>query len=100
MNKFNFQIFDLTLTEYVTLCNLLFKYETCYALHKNDVVRIVTLFRFKHKPNAQLITQRPSNVPIHYRDKLNTLPKELEKCNIIKQIGSSPKNQPVYSTTY
>ena len=37
-------------------------------------------------PNAKLITQRPSKVPIHYRDKLNTLPKELENYNIIKQM--------------
>ena len=47
------------------------------------------------KPNAQSITQRPSKVPIHYRDKLNSLIKELEKYNIIKQIESSP----VYGTT-
>ena len=33
--------------------------------------------------NAQLITQRPSKVPIHYRDKLNVRLKELEKFNII-----------------
>ena len=48
----------------------------------------------------QLMTQRPSKVPIHYRDKLNALLKELEKYNIIKQIGSSPQDKPVYGTTY
>ena len=42
------------------------------------------------------MTQRPSKVPIHYRDKLNVLLKELEKYNIIKQIGSSPQDKPVY----
>ena len=31
---------------------------------------------FVLKPNAQLMTQRPSKVPIHYRDKLNALLKE------------------------
>ena len=46
------------------------------------------------------MTQRPSKVPIHYRDKLNVLLKELEKYNIIKQIGSSPQDKPVYGTTY
>ena len=46
------------------------------------------------------MTQRPSKVPIHYRDKLNVLLKELEKFNIIKQIGSSPQDKPVYGTTY
>ena len=52
------------------------------------------------KPNAQLMTERPSKVPIHDRDKLNTLLKELEKYNIIKQNGSSPQDKPVYGTTY
>ena len=30
-NKFNFQFSDLTDTEYITLCNMLLKYKTCYA---------------------------------------------------------------------
>ena len=47
-----------------------------------------------------LETQSPSKVPIHYRNKLNVLLKELEKYNIIKQIGSSPQEKPVYGTTY
>ena len=36
-NKYNFQFSDLSDTEYVTFCNLLLKYKTCYATHKNDV---------------------------------------------------------------
>ena len=100
INKFNFQFSDLTDTEYITLCNMLLKYKTCYATHKNDVGKISTPFRIRLKPNAQLLTQRPSKVPIHYRDKLNALLKELEKHNSIKQIGSSPQDKPVYGTTY
>ena len=100
INKFNFQFSDLTDTEYITLCNMLLKYKTCYATHKNDVGKISTPFRIRLKPNAQLMTQRPSKVPIHYRDKLNVLLEELEKYNIIKQIGSSPQDKPVYGTTY
>ena len=100
INKFTFQFSDLTDTEYITLCNMLLKYKTCYATHKNDVVKISTPFRFRLKPNAQLMTQRSSKVPIHYREKLNALLKELEKYNIIKQIGSSLQDKPVYGTTY
>ena len=85
INKFTFHFSDLTDTEYITLCNMLLKYKTCYATHK---------------PNAQLMTQRPSKVPIYYRDKPNVLLKELEKYNIIKQIGSSPQDKPVYGTIY
>ena len=99
INKFNFQFSDLTDTENITLCNMLLKYKTCYANHKNDVGKISTPFRIRLKPNAQLMTQRPSKVPIHYGDKLNVLLKELEKYNFIKQIGSSPQDKPVYGTT-
>ena len=41
-----------------------------------------------------------SKVPIHYREKLNTLLKKLDKHNIIKQIGFSPEDKPNYDTTY
>ena len=98
--KFNFHFSDLTDSEYITLCNMLLKYKTCYATHKNDVGKISTPFRIRPKPNAQLMTQRPSKVPIHYRDKLKVLLKELEKYNVIKQIGSSPQDKPVYGTTH
>ena len=67
---------------------------------KNDVGKISTPFRIRLKPNAQLMTQRPSKVPIHYRDKLNVLLKELEKHNIIKQFGSCSQDKPVYGTPY
>ena len=100
INKFNFQFSDLTDSEYITLCNMLLKYKTCYATHKNDVGKISTPFRIRLKSNAELMTQRPSKIPIHYRDKLNVLLKELEKYNIIKQIGSSPQDKAVYGTTY
>ena len=79
---------------------MLLKYKTCYATHKNDVGKISTPSRIRLKPNAQLMTQRPSKVPIHYRDKLNALVKELEKYSIIKQIGSFPQDKPVYGITY
>ena len=88
INKFNCQFSDIKDTEYITLCSMLLKYKTCYATHKNDVGKISTPFRIRLKPNAQLMTQRLSKVPIHYRDKFNVLLKELEKYNIIKQIGS------------
>ena len=100
INKCNFQSSDITDTEYITLCNLLLKYKSCYATRKNDVGKTATPFGIRLKPNAQLITQRSSKVPIHYRDKLNTLLGQLVKHNIIKQIGSFPQDKPVFGTTY
>ena len=98
--KFNFQFFDLVDTEFVTLCNLLVKHKNCYTTHKNDVGKNATPFRIRLKTNAQIPTQHLSEVPIHYRKKLNSLLKKLEKHNIIKQIGSSPEDKPYYGTTY
>ena len=100
INKFNFQFSDLTGTEDVTLCNLLVKHNNLYATHRNDFGKIATPFRIRLKPNAQLLTQRPSKVPIHFREKLNNLLKELEKYNINKQICSSLEDKPNYDTTY
>ena len=71
IKKFNFEYLDLTDTEYVNLCNILINNQHCYAQHKNDVGKISTPFRIRIKDNCKLQTQRPSKVPIHYRDRLN-----------------------------
>ena len=81
INNFNFHLSDLTDTEYITLCNLLLQYKTCYATHKNDVGKIATTFRIRLKSNAQLVTQRPL---------FNTLLKKLEVHNDEFPIIGSP----------
>ena len=63
----------------MNLCNILINNQHCYAKHKNDVGKISTPFRIRIKDNCKLQTQRPSKVPIHYRDRLNKLLRELEK---------------------
>ena len=100
LNKFKFQYSDVTDEEYSRLCSILVKYRTCYATHKNDVGQIATPFRSRLKPNAKLQTQRPTKVPIHYREKLKTLLDELEKHNIIRQIGLTPSDKSIYGTTF
>ena len=100
INKCTFQFSDLTDTKYVALCILLVKHKNFYATHRTDVGKIAAPFKIRLKPNAQILTQRPSKLPIHYREKFNTLLKELEKHYIIKQIGSSPDDRPNYGTTY
>ena len=69
--KCNFEYSDLIDTEYVNLCNIFIDNQNCYAKHKNDVGQISTPFRIRIKDNCKLQTQRPSKVPIHYRDRLN-----------------------------
>ena len=99
LNKFKFQYSDVTGEEYLQLCSILVKSRTCYATHKNDG-QIATPFRIRLKPNAKLQTQRPKKVPIHYRAKLKTLLDELEKHNIIRQIGSTHSDKSIYGTTF
>ena len=70
----------------MTLCNLLLKYKSCCATHKNDVGKIETIFRIRLKSNAQLITQRPSKVTIHYRVKLNILLQERENITLSNKL--------------
>ena len=100
IKKFNFEYSDLTDTEYVNLCNILINKKNCYAKHRNDVGKISTPFRIRNKENCKLQTQRPSKVQIHYRDRLNKLLVELEKFNIIKQIGSTPDEKHTFGTTF
>ena len=100
IKKFNFEYSDLSDTEYVNLCNILINIQHCYAQHKNDVGKISTPFRIRIKDNCKLQTQRPSKVPIHYRDRLNKLLQELEKYNIIKQIGSTSDEKHTIGTTF
>ena len=76
------------------------QHKNCFGTHKNDAGKFATPFRIRLKQIAQLPSQRPSKGPFHYREKLNNLPKELEKQNIIIQIGSSPEDKPNYGTTY
>ena len=73
---------------------MLLKYKTCYATHKNDVGKISTPFRMRLKPNAQRMTQRPFKVPIHYRDKLNVLLKELENKTLSNKMVPLLKTNP------
>ena len=90
----------MTGTEYVNLCNVLKNNQHCNAKHKNDVGKISTPFRIRIKENCKLQTQRPSKVPIRYRDRLNKLLTEFEKYNIIKQIGSSSDEKHTIGTTF
>ena len=100
LNKFKFQYSDVTDDEYLKLCSILGKYQNCYATHRNDVGQIATPFRIRLKPNAKLQTQSSTKVPIHRREKLKTLLDELEKHNIICQIGFTPSDKSIYGITF
>ena len=88
----------MTDNEYVNLCNILFTNQHFYAKHPNDVGEKF-LLHSELELKKIIKTQRPSKVPIHYRDRLNKLLVELEKYKIIKQIGSTPDEKHTIGTT-
>ena len=90
----------MTDTEYVNLCNILINNQHCYAKHRNDVGKISTPFRIRIEENCNFQTQRPFKVPFQSTDRLNKLLEELEKHNIIKQIGSTPDEKHIIGTTF
>ena len=100
VKKFNFEFSDLTDTEYVNLCNILINNQNCYAKQRNDVGKISAPFRIRSKEICKLQTQRPSKVPIHYRDRLSKLLVELEKYRIMKPIGSTPDQKHTIGTIF
>ena len=87
IDKLNCQFYDLTDTEYVTLCNLLIKQKNCYATNKVDVGKTSNLFRIRFKPNAQLMSKRPSKVPIHFRDKVSAHLKKNLKTVLLNKLA-------------
>ena len=60
------------------------KHNNCYATHKYDVGKSATP-QLREPP---------------FREKLKNLLEDLEKDNIIKQIGPSPEDKPNFGTTY
>ena len=57
-------------------------------------------FLLHSEENCKVQTKRPSKVPIHSRDRLDKLLIELEKYNIIKQIGSTPGEKHTIGTRF
>ena len=86
INKFNFQFSDHTDTEHITLCNLLVNHKHCYATHKSDKDKISSPFRIRLKPNAQLMRQRRSKVPIYCGDKLKIFLKKLQNTILLNKL--------------
>ena len=89
----------MTDNEYVNLCNILITNQHCYAKHRNDVGKISTPFRIRIKENVNFKHKDPLKYQF-ITDRLNKLLVELEKYNIIKQIGSTPDEKYTIGTTF
>ena len=88
LNKFDLTDTDLSTSEKFELFDEIVTSKDVYSHHKYDIGTIEQKFHIRLKPNAELKKQRPSKVPLHYRDKLTDLLEKLETAGIIKQMGS------------
>ena len=77
----------LTNEELLKLANIIAVDSDVYSKHKFDVGKIPEEFRIELKPDAEFRKQRPSRVPINYRDKLDTLLLKLQDADIIREMG-------------
>ena len=87
LRKFKLDKSDLTELEKVRLLRILSENIDVYSCHKYDVGKLRQPFNIPLQKDAKLRKQRPSKVPLQYRDKLNELLKELEENKIIREMG-------------
>ena len=59
-----------------------------FSKFTSDVGNITQEFHVKLKKDAELWKQRPSEVPLHYRARLEILLKELQRARIFREMGS------------
>ena len=87
LKTFDFTQSDLTDEEFRVLLKVLLDDEDVYSHHKYDIGRTKQKFHIPVKKNCEFKKQRPSKVPLHLRDKLETLMHELIQAGIIRELN-------------
>ena len=88
LKKIDFSECDITDSELRHLLRFLVDPNDVLSKFIYDVGKITQDFHIKLKKDAELQKQRPSKVPLHYRDRLEILLNELQRARIIREIGS------------
>ena len=90
LNKrfFDFSESDITDSELQHFLRVLIENNDVFSKFTYDVGKITQEFHVKLKKDAELRKQRPSKVPLHYRDRLEILLNELQRAGIIREMGS------------
>ena len=84
---FDFQYSDITDEEMILLTNMLVDARYLYSQHKLDVCKTCQKFHVTLKPNVELKRQRPSEVPLHLKEKLEKLLTQLMDGDIFREMG-------------
>ena len=87
IKKFYFQYSDMTDEEMTLPIDMLLDSRDVYSQHKFDVGKTRQKFHVTLKPKAELKRQRPSNVPLHLKEKLEKLLTQLKDADIIREMG-------------
>ena len=71
----------------ILLIDMLVDARDVYSQHKFDVGKTRQKFHVTLKPNVELKRQRPSEVPLHLKQKLEKLLTQLKNADIIREMG-------------
>ena len=84
VKEFDFQFSGITDEEMTFLIHMLIDSRDVYSQHKFDVGKTLQKFHLKLKPNFEIKKHRPSKVPEHLKEKLET---QLRDADIIRELG-------------
>ena len=87
VKQFDFQYSDIKDNEMTRLIDMLIDSKDVYSLQKLDLGKTRQKFHVTIKPNVELKRQRASKVPLHLKDKLEKLLKQLKDADIILEMG-------------
>ena len=85
--EFDFQFSDITDEEMTLLIDRLIDSKDVYSQLKFDVGKTRQKFHVTLKPNMELQKQRPSNVPLHLKEKLEKVLTQLKDADNIGNMG-------------
>ena len=83
LQKFDFSQSDIDEKQLAELLEIIVLTKDVYSLHKYDVGVIKQKFHVKLLSYALFRKQRPSRVPLHYEEKLKSLPEQVIQSGII-----------------
>ena len=87
LKKFDFTKSYLTGDEFRVLLKVLLDDDDLYSHHKYDINRTKQKFHIPLKKDCEFKKQRPSKVPLHLREKTETLMDELIQAGIIHELN-------------
>ena len=88
LKSFDFFESDITNSELQHLFRVLIQNNDVFSKFIYDVGKITQQFHVRLKKDAEVRKQRPSKVPLHYRDRPEILLNELQRARIIREVGS------------